>query len=231
MQIIEYRNSSDVTVKFLDGTDYQTNSTLQRFKKHSIKNPYEKSIYGVGYLGVGEYLKNVGDDKTKAFYYWFNMMKRCYSETQMESNKTYFGKVVICDEWHNFQNFAKWFYNNIYKYDGGRLHIDKDILEHGNKIYSPDKCLIVPQRINMIFMTRQNSSNLPNGVRKQNYGYHVSYNGKPIGRASTLEEAIKLHDIAQQIHVRNVAEDFKSIVPEKVYQALINWVPISLREN
>lgn len=32
------------------------------------------------------------------------------------------------------------------------LCVDKDILVHGNKLYSPETCLLVPQRINLLFI-------------------------------------------------------------------------------
>ena len=62
-----------------------------------------------------------------------------------------------------FQNFAKWFDDNKYEVDG-RLHIDKDILYPNCKIYSPETCLLIPQRINMLFLNKPNKRGLPNGI-------------------------------------------------------------------
>jgi hypothetical protein len=51
---------------------------------------------------------------------------------------------------------------------------------NGNKIYSPETCLLVPQRINMIFMSKGRTTDidLPTGIRRVDSGYYVSYNNK-----------------------------------------------------
>lgn len=232
MQITEFINLGNIKVKFLNETDYIITTTMQNFKKGTIKNPYDRSIYKTRYLGVGKYQPTIdGKIKSKVFYYWFNMMKRCYAESQKDKNKSYFGKATICKEWHNFQNFAEWFYENIYEFNEGRLHIDKDILGNGNKVYSPDTCVIIPQRINMIFMKKPNSDGLPTCVSKNKTDYTVHYNGKKIGKIETLEEAIVLHDKHQLKHVKEVAHEYKDKIPEKVYNILINWLPESLKKQ
>ena len=48
-------------------------------------------------------------------------------------NKNYLD-VTVCEEWHNFQNFAKWFYENYYEISGEKMRLDKDILIKGNKM-------------------------------------------------------------------------------------------------
>ena len=70
----------------------------------------------------------------------------------------------------NFQNFAQWYDNHKYECDG-RLHIDKDIKYPGNKLYSPYHCILVPQRINMLFSNKLNKRGLPNGIDKNKKGY------------------------------------------------------------
>ena len=96
--------------------------------------------------------------------------------------------------WHNYQNFAQWFNENRYDVEG-RLHIDKDILYPGNKIYCPDTCLLVPQRINMLFLNKPNKRGLPNGIIKSSDRYLVKYCGVEYGYENTLEEAFIVNDI------------------------------------
>ena len=76
---------------------------------------------------------------------WRSMLQRCYM--QNESQKTYIGCSVV-NEWHNFQNFAKWFELNWPK-DGGLYELDKDIKVKGNKTYGPDFCLFVTKQENL----------------------------------------------------------------------------------
>jgi hypothetical protein len=45
------------------------------------------------------------------------------------------------------------------------MALDKDILYKGNKIYSPDTCVFVPQEINALFVKNDaNRGDLPIGV-------------------------------------------------------------------
>lgn len=67
------------------------------------------------------------------------MLERCYGNSDL-SIKYYSDKgVFVCQEWHNFQNFAEWFYSNAPK-DIENFDLDKDITFDGNKMYSPETC-------------------------------------------------------------------------------------------
>lgn len=62
----------------------------------------------------------------------------------------------MCEEWHDFQEYGKWFDNNYYEIEGETMCLDKDILVKHNKIYSPETCIYAPQTINKLFTKRQN---------------------------------------------------------------------------
>lgn len=56
MKIVKYENSDNIDVQFLDNNYYiYHNTTYSNFKCGCIKNPYDKSVFGVGYIGVGKY--------------------------------------------------------------------------------------------------------------------------------------------------------------------------------
>ncbi len=151
------------------------------------------------------------------------MLERCYSEKYKEDNNVYYGIVTVCEEWKCFKKFAVWYNNNKYEVDG-RLHLDKDILFPGNKIYASDKCLLVPQRINMLFMTKPSKNGLPNGVEKVRNGkYLATYNGKRLGKFNSVKEAERAHYTAKKETIKKVAEEYKETIPKKVYDALVNW--------
>ena len=148
------------------------------------------------------------------------MLERCYSEKDKSDHKSYFGISEVCDEWHNFQNFGNWFEENYYEVDE-RLHLDKDILYPGNKLYSPYHCLLVPQRINMLFMNKPNKRGLPNGIDIAKSGnYEASYCGKHLGTYHTLEEAYTSYSNAKEKRIKEMADEYKNIIPKKVYDAL-----------
>lgn len=75
----------------------------------------------------------------------------------------------------------------------------------------------------MLFLCKPNQHNLPNGIRPLGRKYETQYNGKHVGSYYTLGEAIQVHTDAKRKHIREVAEEYKEIIPFKVYDALMNW--------
>lgn len=223
MKIIAYRTSKDIDVEFLDGHHYvKKNTTMSNFNKGNIKNPFDIAIYGIGYVGDGKYIGHEDCVSTSAYRSWQKILERCYNEKYKDKYKSYFMITSICDEWLNYQNFAKWYCENEYEVDE-RLHVDKDILYPGNKIYSPYHCLLVPQRINMLFTNKKNKRGLPNGIKKNGNKYYAKYNSMELGSANTIEEAYELYAKRKKEEIIKVAEEYKEIIPNKVYEALLNY--------
>lgn len=223
MKIIEYRNSSDIDVEFLDDYHYiKRHTTYVNFKRGNIRNPYDKSLFGVGYLGVGKYTEKINNNKNidPKYTAWISMLNRCYRDK--DRFPAYYGKCEICEEWQNYQNFAKWYEENEYTCEG-RLHIDKDILHPNCNLYSPDNCLLVPQRINMLFLNKPNKRGLPNGISKTPNGYSANYNKQILGTYQTLQEAYSKYADAKETTIKMVAEEYKEIIPNRVYLALCNY--------
>lgn len=105
-----------------------------------------KLVYGVGVSDKGKYLASINGKQTRAYYTWQNMLKRCYVPKHQEKHPTYIG-CSVCPEWASFQNFAEW-YESKYPNDGECYHLDKDLKVIGNKVYSPETCLLVSNRVN-----------------------------------------------------------------------------------
>lgn len=225
MKIIRYRTAMDIDVEFLDDFHYvKEHTTYSNFVRGQIKNPYDRTLFGVGYVGVGEHITGCKKDgMTEEYHCWQNMLERCYCQKLKELHPSYYEISTVCDEWHDFQNFATWHKEHRYKVNE-RLHLDKDILYAGNKIYSPKTCLLVPQRINMLFSNKPNDRGLPNGIRKTDSGkYSAKYGGKDIGTYLTLEEAYSEYVKVKEKRIREVANEYKNIIPEKVYKALYDY--------
>lgn len=56
MKIIRYGGWEDIDVQFQDEFYYiKEHQTYSNFKSGVIKNPYDRTVFGVGYVGVGEY--------------------------------------------------------------------------------------------------------------------------------------------------------------------------------
>ena len=223
MRIISFRNREDIDVEFLDENRHVKRNTIYaNFIKGQIKNPYDKTMFGIGMLGVGAF-KTRENDKlmTREYKTWNNMLIRCYDKKEKEKHESYYDICTVCDEWFNFQNFARWYIDNFYEVGTERMHLDKDILIPGNKLYSPENCLIVPQRINMLFVNRPNNRGLPNGIIKTANGYEAKYNGKSVGKYCTVHEAFEKYAIQKKDAICRVAEEYRKFIPEKLYMALL----------
>lgn len=130
-----------------------------------MKETKEKLIYGIGINDAGymvkveeELPKFNGKRKRRVLwkypYYtkWSEMLRRCYSETNLIKNPTY-KDCTVCNEWHLFSNFKSWMETQ----DWEEKDLDKDLLLYKNKIYSPDTCCFISSSINK-FLTRSDKS-------------------------------------------------------------------------
>ncbi len=144
LRIVDYAKKNNVTVQFIK-TKYSTIATSDNIRKGGVKDLTIPSSCGVGFIGEGNYKPSVNGIKTKAYSIWSAMITRCYSIELHERRPSYID-CTVCDEWHNFQNFACWFDEN---YINGQ-HLDKDIKIDGNRVYSPSTCLFVSKTDNSI---------------------------------------------------------------------------------
>lgn len=134
-------------IKFLS-TGFTTEAPRQEAKKGKVKDKIKPRVYGVGFVGVGEFKLSTNGRKTKAGSVWYGILSRCYNENDA-AYKTYGAKgVFVCSEWHNFQNFAKWFEDNFIE-SIVRPELDKDILSEEVKKYSPQTCMFVTKSENI----------------------------------------------------------------------------------
>lgn len=224
MKIIKILPNDQLIIQFQDEFKAKKEINWNNFKSGNVKNAYDKTICNVGYVGEGKYKTTEPNGKlTRIYVTWHDLIIRCYDKDKRHLHPTY-EDCEVCEEWHNFQNFAKWYTKNYYDIGKGRMHLDKDILIKGNRIYSPETCVFIPQRINMIFMGKPNKYNLPSGISKTDNGrYSTTYNTKGLGTYDTLEEALIPYNVAKVEHIHNVAKEYKKVLPLKLYKILKNY--------
>lgn len=152
---IKEKGQSKFIVKFLDSQGYEKVCKLQNIKKGQISNPYHKSVFGVGYLGINKYDSKI---ENKIIYRtWCNMLMRVYDKKQLLKTPTY-NNVTVCDEWLDFSKFKEWYDKNYpLQIEGVKFELDKDLLqlESEFKIYSPKTCLFLPNKVNIFFANKQ----------------------------------------------------------------------------
>lgn len=66
--IVDYENNRNVTIEFENG--YRCIHELVVIKRGNVKNPYHRSMYGVGYIGEGDYPISEGNKRTKCYHTW-----------------------------------------------------------------------------------------------------------------------------------------------------------------
>ena len=162
------------------------------------------------------------------------MIVRCYSEKSLLNKNTY-NNCIVCEEWHNFQNFAEWYENNYYEVKNEEMNLDKDILAKGNKIYGPETCIFVPKRINLLFVNNNNKrGKYPIGVRRSYNKLQAvciirdeDGNDKSIflGSFELNEEdkAFKAYKDFKESYIKEIADKYQDIIPEKLYIAMYNY--------
>ena len=108
-----------------------------------------KKVHGVGINDADYAIESRGPDgkRLPCPYYvtWNNMLKRAYCPKYHARRPTYIG-VTVCEEWHSFMAFRAWMETQDWQ---GR-QLDKDIIAPGNRTYSPDTCVFVPQALNKL---------------------------------------------------------------------------------
>ena len=226
MIIREYRKAIDIDVYFPEYNWTFEHTRYNDFKNGTIKCPYEPRVYGVGYLGEGKYKTRENGKTTDEYNIWRHMLQRCYDPKYQERYPTYKGCKVE-DKWLNFQYMGEWIDKNYYEIPGETMCLDKDILCKGNKVYSRETCIFVPQKINSLFVKSDKSRGkdpigvyqLPNGnyqVRCGNsYGERIY-----LGLYSTKEEAFRVYKNYKEKVIKEVIDSYEGKIPEPFYSRL-----------
>ncbi len=111
-------------------------------------------------------LGNKTQFNTRASICYRGMMVRCNPLDKTGSLSSYEGCSSL---FRDFQEFTEWCqtqYGYMYREENGKFwQLDKDLYSIGNRLYSPETCLFVPQRINCLFTNqRQKKYDLPLGI-------------------------------------------------------------------
>ena len=223
-KVIKYVNSKNVTVEFCDKYAYKATCTTQQLREGCVRNVYARTMVGVGFIGEGDYGAKDGNRASLAHRAWSDMFSRVYRDFAKE----FYKDCTICKEWHNFQNFAKWYVNQ--KGYGLGYELDKDLLVKGNKIYSPETCCLVPVEINLsIVGSRSFRGDYPVGVTKMSRGggyvARISKFGNPtyLGSYSNPKEAFLHFKSEKEAYLKELAIKYKDTVSVDVYEALCSY--------
>jgi len=184
-------------------------------------------VFGVG---INDWVGNVNVDGKHIWEYklWKSMLKRCFSEKFKQKCPTY--KDVTCSkEWLSMTKFIE----DVSQMRGYGLEgwdLDKDILQKGNKLYSKSTCCFVPHEVNSLLIKSDKArGEYPVGVYfhkpSGKFVAQLTINGrlKHLGLFANPEEAFFAYKAAKEAQIKVVAEKWKHLLDDRVYQALINY--------
>ena len=229
--IVEYVSSRDITVQFKTSGEL-VKTEYGAFVKGKVKSHFTPSVFGIGTTGL-EPIRDEQGELLSSYVCWKSMLQRCYSAKFQEKHQTY-KTCSVCDDWLYYPNFKKWYDTNYYEINNKTSQIDKDILIKGNKVYSPDTCVFVPDFINKLFVKKQNDRGaFPIGVyynkkdKKYRAQLSVFKDGKKtikyLGNFDTVNEAFKVYKRAKEDYIKEVADEYKDIIPTELYEAMYSY--------
>lgn len=146
IKIVKYTDRNSVLVEFVN-SGYRVSCKSQAAREGRITDRMSPTVLGVAMIGDGPYRNTINYKTTKEYKCWISMIYRCYDKSSSNYHR-YGGRgVKVCDEWLNFQNFAKWYHEHIPAH-GNNWQLDKDIKVDGNLIYGPDFCVFASPQEN-----------------------------------------------------------------------------------
>ena len=140
------------------------------------------------------------------FTRWSMMMARAYCPKYHARFPSYIG-CSVDPRWHSFMDFRDW----LQQKDWVGRELDKDLIQAGNKVYSPETCMLIPGAINTLLTDSAGSrGDLPLGVsisggsskfvsRIRKYNKRII-----IGYFSNVEDASKAYKEAKIEHIASL---------------------------
>lgn len=226
VEVIDYVDSSHITIKFLQSGTIRANISIGNLRKGKISDIQSRSnykkVFGVG-IGPRQHYDRL------IYRLWTDMLARCYDTKRTEKRDQSYRQCVVCEEWLDYYNFEKWYQDNAI--DGIELFVDKDILGQGCKMYSPDTCCLVPREINNTFQCKKSQRDLPHGVTfnksatKRPYVAQVGrgHDKNYCGSFATVEEAHMAYQTIKKQRICDLAYKYKSVIRNDVFQAMLNY--------
>lgn len=181
------------------------------------------------------YLDGEYDKKLPEYQQWGNMRQRCKTGGNYQALHPSYVGTSYADEWESYDVWVDWARGQVgflSTESSSRIWcLDKDLLQKGNKHYSPDTCVFIPQDINK-FLTSSKAArgNLPVGV---SYRYEIAkyvaqmnsqnLRSRHLGHFDTPTEAFQAYKVAKESYARLLVTKYTGLVDPRVIDALNNF--------
>lgn len=225
-EIIEYNNAYNVKIRFFN-TGYECTVRTSQIQTGQVRDPYAPTVYGVGITG-SKYPTSVKGKDLKEYKLWNGMLERSYSPRYHGINPSY-EECSVSENFKSYEYFYEWCQEQKgFGNDGWQL--DKDLLVKGNKVYSEDTCVFLPNEINTALTHRKNVDNsLPVGVvpvtKSKSYQASIKIDGKKyyLGVYSTPQRAFQAYKERKEMSLIKLAMKWGEHLDPRAEKALYNY--------
>lgn len=147
------------TVRFLE-TDAVVTAEKANLLAGKVCDPLKKTVCGIGYLGYSKHSKKLEPAvRKRIFQRWTGMMRRCYDKSSRRFKN--YKDCSVAEVWHSRGAFTDWCWETNPK---GLGQLDKDMRVSGNRVYSPETCMWVTNRLNSVLHAPHQRYSTPRGV-------------------------------------------------------------------
>lgn len=159
------------TIQFISN-GYKTHMRSDLIGKSNGVNPYDRTVFNVGYLGDYKSVKNFTEQEIDILQKkWREMLKRCYYEPYKNNNHTY-DNIFVHQDWHCFETFLRdirylpqYFLAREDNFEGWNL--DKDY--YGSNAYSKDTCVFLKNSENIMYSNTEKMYEITNVETGEKY--------------------------------------------------------------
>lgn len=221
MKCLNYRNSMDIDVEFLESGNVIKNIQWNNFIRGKVKDKC-----------IDEYYIPTDSKEHRA---WHQMLRRCLN-VQVKEKKPTYKDASCCEEWLSYGQFCKWLHSQE-NYEIWKTlkwsAIDKDIIYKGNKLYSPENCFLVPVNVNNLFVKHDAlRGDCPIGVSKVGDKYvagcvnSIKNQHITIGVYDTAIEAFEAYKRYKENLIKEIADiEYKNgTITKKCRDAMCSYI-------
>lgn len=223
-EIVSYEHSSRVKICFLE-SGFTTYGQIGTLIRGGVRDKSKEPFYNILTLDTDEPKYT----ETREYQLWKGMSARCYYNGVYNDRGSTYKGCTMSDNFKIFSFFREWCDKQV-GYSQQGWHLDKDIIQRGNRVYSEDTCAFVPVEINSLILTSKKSrGDYPIGVtfdkerNKFQAQVWIGGKGKYLGRFDSADEAFLAYKVAKESHIKAVAEFWKDSIDSRVYESLLAW--------
>lgn len=226
VEVIDMLDRGKLKVKFLNTGNIRVYDKAS-VTRQEMRDVEAFPVYTTGVQDIKGYLVK-GQPAPKDYSVWSAIRQRCYNKNCKDSFLAYEG-CTMSEDFLVFSKFKEW-YNSQIGCDQDGWHIDKDLLVKGNKVYSAETCVLLPNEINSaIVVHNRGNNNFPMGViyncTKTRYRARIQRKDgwESLGTYDTPEEAFYAYKPVKEAYVKSIADKWREQIDPRAYQALMNW--------